>query len=557
MEFETKEKLRGGYYTPSFIAEFLTKWVFEIKPKVILEPSCGDGVFLAAIDKQFKDNVTIDAFEIEKDEAQKAKVLLKASNKKLNLYVQDFLEYSLKHTPDTCKYEAILGNPPFVRYQYLENKFQTEAESIFKKHELNFTKHTNLWVPFIISSITMLNPGGRLAMVIPSEILHVLHANELRKFLLDQCDKILIIDPEEIWFKNTLQGAVLIMAEKKINILKKSKGLSIEPITNTCISKIDPSNLFKNSNFINGDHLNGKWMKALLSNEELEIYNNILNYKNVNLFSKIASVDVGIVTGANNFFLVNRNTIDEFGLDKYAYPMFGRSDHVPGVIYDEIQHRNNQDDMKPSYFLYFDELDFENFPQNIKNYILMGEKEGLNKRYKCRVREPWYKVPSVYSTPLALLKRCHDYPRLILNSINAYTTDTAYRIKTQGVSNEVFVFSFINSLTALSSELEGRHYGGGVLELVPSEIENLIIPIYNNNVTKLLKKLNLNIKSRLSVDTIFEEQDNIILNKIGLSKKEQDIIHNAYNKLRLRRQRKISIQDDIIEKESAVFGENQ
>jgi len=32
-------------------------------------------------------------------------------------------------------------------------------------------------------------------------------------------------------------------------------------------------------------------------------------------------------------------------------------------------------------------------------------------------------------------------------------------------------------LTALSAELEGRHYGGGVLELVPSEIERLLVPL--------------------------------------------------------------------------------
>jgi hypothetical protein len=33
----------------------------------------------------------------------------------------------------------------------------------------------------------------------------------------------------------------------------------------------------------------------------------------------------------------------------------------------------------------------------------------------------------------------------------------------------------VNSLTALTAELEGRHYGGGVLELVPSEIEKLAV----------------------------------------------------------------------------------
>ncbi len=54
-----------------------------------------------------------------------------------------------------------------------------------------------------------------MAMVIPSEIINVMHAQSLRSYMGEICSKILIIDPKEIWFENTLQGAVIIMAEKK------------------------------------------------------------------------------------------------------------------------------------------------------------------------------------------------------------------------------------------------------------------------------------------------------------------------------------------------------
>jgi hypothetical protein len=49
------------------------------------------------------------------------------------------------------------------------------------------------------------------------------------------------------------------------------------------------------------------------------------------------------------------------------------------------------------------------------------------------------------------------------------------------------VASFQNSLTLLSSEIEGRTYGGGVLELVPSEVARLKVPIVR--MAKLLPKL--------------------------------------------------------------------
>ena len=43
------DKLRGGYYTPQAITEFICKWIINKNTKNILEPSCGDGNFLKAI----------------------------------------------------------------------------------------------------------------------------------------------------------------------------------------------------------------------------------------------------------------------------------------------------------------------------------------------------------------------------------------------------------------------------------------------------------------------------------------------------------------------------
>jgi adenine-specific DNA-methyltransferase len=48
-ELQTEQKLRGGYYTPEDLADFLTRWVAGANPESILEPSCGDGVFFNRI----------------------------------------------------------------------------------------------------------------------------------------------------------------------------------------------------------------------------------------------------------------------------------------------------------------------------------------------------------------------------------------------------------------------------------------------------------------------------------------------------------------------------
>ena len=156
--------------------------------------------------------------------------------------------------------------------------------------------------------------------------------------------------------------------------------------------------------------------------------------------------------------------------------MFGRSDHCPGIIYDEFQHKKNEESSKPTNFLFFKDSSVEK-NKNVKKYLNEGVLDELHTRYKCKIREPWYSVPSVYKTEIGMLKRCHDAPKLILNEFGAYTTDTAYRIRSSALSSLNLVYAFINPLSSLCAEIEGRHYGGGVLELVPSEIEELLIPI--------------------------------------------------------------------------------
>ena len=48
VENESAQKLRGGYYTPEDLATFIARWISKSAPRHVLEPSCGDGVFVKA-----------------------------------------------------------------------------------------------------------------------------------------------------------------------------------------------------------------------------------------------------------------------------------------------------------------------------------------------------------------------------------------------------------------------------------------------------------------------------------------------------------------------------
>lgn len=535
IQFETAQKLRGGFYTDTDIAAFLTRWVAVVRPQRVLEPSCGDGAFVEALQKKASTRLkTIVACEINPEEAAKAKA--RTGTARVEVNVGDFLRWFLFHAGQVEAFDGALGNPPFIRYQYLPEEQQLLAERVFKRFGLPFTKHTNAWVPFVIAALALLRPGGRLAMVVPSEIFHIPHAQSLRRFLAEQCSRILILDPEEIWFGETLQGTVLLMAEKKYDRAERSKGVAVIPVRGRRQLEADPEPMFQGAGYANGSTIVGKWMPVFLTRDERELVSELRADERVRLFSEQASVDVGIVTGANKFFLVPDKVVEEFGLQQWAHPMFGRSEHVQGLVYSRADHAANRRAGLPTNFLWFQEESVDDLPENVRRYLEVGLAQKLQTRYKCRVRTPWYKVPSVHVTPVGMLKRAHNIPRLILNSAGAYTTDTAYRIKPLRASPEALVFSFVNSLTCLTAELEGRHYGGGVLELVPSEIERLLLPVVECSPAQLTAADEKYRKAEN--DLVFlRGQDAAVLGKIGLRKGQQEVLYNAWLRLRGRRQR--------------------
>lgn len=543
MQDESAEKLRGGYYTHAEIAAFLTRWVLEIDPARVLEPSCGDGVFVSEIVRGRGRNQApqIKAFEIVAEEAAKARAWIKQGNTSDEVLNADVLAWFVQNINATPQFDGVVGNPPYIRYQYLSATAQEQSERIIRSQSLRFTRHTNAWVPFVVAALSALRPGGRLAMVVPSELLSVIHADSARTALLRQCSRVFVIDPEEIWFEETLQGVVLLLAEKhgSARSARKRSELGIARVSGRAFLSESAASLMRTTTFVDSAEVPSKWTYALLTQSERATLRSVEALTAVHRFDEIADVAVGIVTGANKFFLVSDEVVDEFDLSAFAHPMFGRSEHVAGVIYDTDSHRRNRDNGYPSNFIWLKATDLSALPAGARRYIERGEAQALHTRFKCRVRTPWYTVPSVFTAPIGMLKRSHEFPRLILNEMGAFTTDTAYRVSPKNVSAASLVGSFVNSLTALSAELEGRHYGGGVLELVPSEINRLTVPVAPLDRGSLVE-LDKKFRCGIGTEELFEAQDRAVLGSVGLTRAEIQDVHAAAIRMRQRRLRSSS-----------------
>ena len=117
----TEQKLRGAYYTPLPLAAMMVN-MFGGDPSIetVLEPSCGDGVFLDALvdAPRFEGLKAITAIEIEDGEAHKLSRRMRGYEH-ICVMNQDFFDF-YEENAGQKKYDLILGNPPYVRYQYLE-----------------------------------------------------------------------------------------------------------------------------------------------------------------------------------------------------------------------------------------------------------------------------------------------------------------------------------------------------------------------------------------------------------------------------------------------------
>lgn len=104
--------------------------------------------------------------------------------------------------------------PPFIRYQYYDEGQQELAGEIFKKAGLKRSKLTNAWVTFVVGCSLLLKERGKMGFVIPSELLQVTYAQQLRKYLATSFNKINIISFKNLVFEEIQQEVVLLLCER-------------------------------------------------------------------------------------------------------------------------------------------------------------------------------------------------------------------------------------------------------------------------------------------------------------------------------------------------------
>jgi adenine-specific DNA-methyltransferase len=525
----TNKKLTGSFYTPQIIAEFMVDYLADKlneKSKItILEPSAGDGIFIKTIFKHLLLSSKIKKIvAVEKNKTELNKIQF--PKKYFSGVHSDFLQYQKNNVN---QFSLVIGNPPYIKKNFLTEKQITSCKAIHHNASLADTTPKNIWTAFLVRCMEFTSDDGILAFVLPSELLQVKFAEELRELVLQKFERVEIFTFNQLLFKDCKgQDTILLIGEKK----SEQKGIFYSNIEKTTDLKQRNFTLSQNTKV-----REAKWTHQHLNSDEIELLSKIKN--RLGIINNYCTSKAGIVTAANNYFIVNADKVKEYSLEKYVKPIIQKGIFVNGsAVLTRKEFKLLVDNCKPTYLIALDQNSKIRSNHRINEYLKIGIEQHLNLRYKTLLRENWCEVPNIGSPPEAFFfKRCNEYPKLIKNSASVLATDSAYVITMkEGYDINNLIFSFYNSLTLSFAELNGRYYGGGVLELTPNEFKNLPVPYINRSIkdfNSFLKEF----KGKSSIMDICKIYDREILKSIDkdLDDDSIDKIFKIREKLYLRR----------------------
>lgn len=474
-------KGRGAFFTPEPIARHLADWAVRGDPKArILDPTCGEAVFLLAAGRELRQagcqpsNLDEHLFgvDIHADSLEAASRLLEQENLDARLLVDDFFAVP---TPDQLgaplpPMDAVMGNPPFVRYQEHVGLARQRSARAALRQGVRLNGLASSWAALLVHACGFLKPDGRLAMVLPAELLTVSYAEPIRTWLRRRFERVHLVMFERLQFEDALEKVVLVLAEG-------SGGCDAFSLYHVD----DASDLDSLGPYVNWSvtpSAEGKWTDLLLPNQQRQLFKRTVSEHFAPL-STYGTTELGIVTGANSYFALTDATKAEFGLfdDQLERISPPGTKHLSGTTFTKQQWEALRQAGDRVWLLRPEAGDRR---RGLQRYIAFGEANGVQEAYKCQIRSPWWRPPVVSAPDLFFTYMSHRYPRLITNAAGVTFLNSMHGVRLRpehrSVGKAALPLLCLNSVTMLGAEVFGRSYGGGILKMEPREAAALPMP---------------------------------------------------------------------------------
>ena len=554
-----RKKAFGAYYTPDKAVNFMINWAVRESDHVI-DPSYGDGNFLRMSVKKVE-NPSEQIYGVEFDEVvyeQNKQLLAEHQISLTNLHRGDFFssdqffENRFKRLPP---FEAVVGNPPFIRYQ----KFKGEARKIAldkaAQQGVTLPGHVSSWAPFFVHAISLVKPGGRLAMVTPAELGHAAYARQVLNHLIEKFAHVFILMFQKRLFPKLSEDTFIVLgsgkestATKKISIVDVQHENSLEKFS----SSIGFSSIGQVRELSEGDLESIKasetrLIEYLLNPEIRMTYRAaVKESRQIHRFGNLCDIKIGYVTGNNSFFHLSNEEIDKYRVEpNLRKRSFRRSRDLQGISATLLDWEKSNEAKKWLLSIPKGE-NYNTLCEQLKMYLAQGKDNGVLDSFKVSSREPWFSVSNVEYSDAFLAHMSTEGPRLVQNELGAVAPNTLHIVdlKQLGplfgqINIRLLLISWYTSLTFFSAEIEGHSLGGGMLKLEPGEARKLAvaypseecsknIDITFNEIDKALRERN--IEAALDIGDEFILQDKLLFSKATCVR-----LRNGYHYLRNRR----------------------
>lgn len=493
----------GAYYTPDTAVNFMIHWAVKESNFRVIDPSFGDGVFLKR-SKERVDRPQEQIYGIEFDEitfnSNKDDLTTHYQLNIKNLWNGDFFDSEgffqdrLGTGNPVRRFDAVVGNPPFIRYQKF--KGSDRARSLQRARELGveLPGHVSSWAPFLVHAVSLIKPGGRLAMVVPAELNHAGYARNVLWFLTRQFASLSILTFRKRLFPKLSEDTFIVLGEGREQPTTRLELIDVVSenslggyIQTEDIASIGDVRRLSEADVEALGRGEARLLEYLLPSDVRSFYHQLAKHSRVRPIGQTARIGIGYVTGNNDFFHLSQEEVDAFGIpDIYLTPCVRRSGNLPGLSLTEQDWSGLNEDKK--WLLNIPpRQDFNRLPAGLRDYLQTSKAQNVQGGFKVKRRNPWYSVPHVKCGAALLTYMSGSGPRLVHNVLGAPAPNTLHTVElpeslykddqSRQRDEKLLVVSWYNSLTFLSAELEGHSLGGGMLKLEPGEARKVLVAL--------------------------------------------------------------------------------
>lgn len=466
----SQRKARGAFFTPVPVARFLVDWAVQSPDDAVLEPSCGEAIFLHEVGRRGDHSGPLVGVELHKSSAAESERSLRASGIDATVHVGDFFAHS-----ELGAYDAVVGNPPYVRYQAFAGESRARAREAALRAGVALSNLASSWAAFTVHSALHLKSSGRLGLVLPAELLTVNYAAGVRQYLMDHFRSVGLVLFHERVFPGVLEEVVLLLADSYI-----PDGHHGDPRHMHLWQVRDAEGLaqLSASRRWTPPNKGAKWSAGLMSAAGMRAFDAVVGSDGFTRLETWGDTTLGMVTGSNQFFTLSPAKTQALGLETTDLISLSPpgSRHLRGLGLTEKALRELGASGQSTHL-----FRPANEPSAAAwSYIQSGEDLDVHQAYKCRVRTPWWRVPYLRPADLFLTYMNADTPRLTCNGARAHHLNSVHGVylreglKADGMN--LLPVASLNSITLLGAETVGRAYGGGLLKIEPREADQLPVP---------------------------------------------------------------------------------